>query len=344
MGMEPDCARSFLPCEWPHDLIDFTSGIFATNLGENNARLQLRLANQLLLGAIHTYNYPSEIRQRYVDALCSRTGFECVALFCEGAVAVEAALRVMWANRPHKGIYCTPRPFMHGKTLAAKMDYGFELTPGTPVWPDEPGAGIILESYRGWDAHFWDAKWIQDLRAWCTENDALLCMDEIQSGFGRTGKFWAYEHYGIEPDLVVFGKAAGNGVPLSGVLGRKELLDLPGDLSATHSGHPLGCAAGLAVLEEFYRLGIVKEADRKGRILQDRLRRMWPKVNGKGMVAALLTEDERQANHIVKRAYERGLLLVHTGKPSVKIGPPLVISDEELNKGLDILQEVLKNG
>jgi 4-aminobutyrate aminotransferase-like enzyme len=255
------------------------------------------------------------------------------------------------------------RDAMHGKSIAVQIPPLKELRIGAEFFrnPGPNAGGVLLESYRGWDAHFWDKKWIQDLRAYCTEHRILFCFDEIQSGFGRTGKFFAYEHYEVQPDLVCIGKAMGGGLPVSGLLGSKVLLDLPGDLSSTHSGWPLGCAAGLAVLEEFERLDLVKGAKRKGETLQHRLYEivasyMWCYASGEGMVAAILTETGEQAKNIVNACYARGLLVVHTSKwkwddtlqknvlvhlPSVKIGPPLTIPDEQLEKGLDILEGVL---
>lgn len=380
--MEPDAVKSFLPIEWieafdytltdskGRGYIDFTSGIFVANIGHGAKVLCDAIYNQLgWHPLLHAYNYRTPIRTKYTEALCKRTGFECVALFSAGCEPVEAALRVMdpkmelepleiivpWIGDDPSSAYsremiyrfknlrCTPGKFMHGKTNAAHL-----LTPLVEnEMPDVPLKGIILESYRGWDAHFWDKKWIQDLRAYCTEHDILLCFDEIQSGFGRTGRFFCYEHYGVEPDLVCIGKAMGGGLPLSGLLGDKSLLDLPGDLSSTHSGNPLACAAGLAVLEEMERLNLVEEAERKGKLLHST--RLWNisraeerfEYNGAGLVAAILTDTIDQADQIVLDCYKKGLLVVHTGKASVKIGPPLTISDEALGKGLDILEEVL---
>lgn len=367
MGTEPDAAKSFLPIEWGRaeghivwntkgrEYIDFTSGIFVANVGHNN---QAVYSSRGATNLYHAYNYPTPIRRQYVDALYAKTGFECVALFCEGAVAVEAALRVMKKANPEAGIYTFKGSF-HGKTWGTQ-DIIQEIDPDDERAIYEHSWGNwIIESYRGWDAHFWDKGLIWSI--WDNahpKGQGLMCFDEIQSGFGRTGRFFAYEYYGVKPDLVVFGKAAGGGLPLSGVLGPKKLLDLSGDLSATHSGWPMGCAAGLAVLEEMERLELVKEAERKGKILHYRLRNLKKRklahdelytfsedyrfnVYGRGMVAAILTNTVEEANRIVSDCYHKGLLVVHTGRESVKIGPPLTISDEALKKGLDILEEVL---
>ena len=351
--MQPEAAKSFLPIKWNtafgefvwdeqgKEYIDFTSGIFVANVGHNNQAVLDAIRG--VLPCLHAYNYSTVIREKYTEALCKKTGFGCVALFSAGCEAVEAALRVMRSRKASPWIRHTPGIFMHGKTQGARMERG-SLPLAEHIMPSLKDAGVILESYRGWDAYFWDKKWIQDLRAYCTGHDILLCFDEIQSGFGRIGRFFCYEHYEVVPDLVCIGKAMGGGLPLSGLLGRKDLLDLPGDLSSTHSGNPLACAAGQAVLDEIDRLALVKEAQRKGVILHERLaNKAGTKftINGRGMVAAIMMPSVEEANRVVMECYKRGLLVVHTGRESVKIGPPLVISDEALNKGLDILEEVL---
>ena len=368
-NVQPEAAKSFLPIQWKrasgHSVtdekgkkyIDFTSGIFVANVGHNNLKVWNAMHR---VPCLHAYNYSTEIREKYTEALCKKTGFECVALFSAGCEAVEAALRVMRHRWVSLGKIACIEGTYHGKTLGCRTDqrrarYGFphllhEIHEG--MKPSQLSqrsiAGLMIESYRGWDAHFWDKQWIQDLRSYCTEHDILLCFDEIQSGFGRTGRFFCYEHYEVVPDLVCIGKAMGGGIPLSGLLGSNELLNLPGDLSSTQSGNPLACAAGLSVLKEIDRLNLVKEAERKGMILHRRLRfRRTPEmaarydVNGLCMVAEIMMPSVEEANRVVMECYKRGLLVVQTGRESVKIGPPLVITDAALNKGLDILEGVL---
>ena len=174
----------------------------------------------------------------------------------------------------------------------------------------------------------------------------LICFDEIQSGFGRTGRKFAYEWYGIEPDLLVVGKGSHSGFPGSAVLARRASLLEPfrEDFSSTHGGNPLACAAGLATIEEFERLNLVEEAARKGEVLHgflDSLDAEGFRFNARGLVAALLVDGSDSADRIVRLCRDKGLLVVHTGKPSVKIGPPLTIPDDVLLEGLEILKGVL---
>jgi 4-aminobutyrate aminotransferase-like enzyme len=218
--------------------------------------------------------------------------------------------------------------------------------------------GFMIESFQGWGAIFYPDDYIKALTEFARERDILLAFDEIQSGFGRTGKLFACEHYGVEPDLVCVGKGFSSSLPLSAVLGPEHIMNLPepGEMSSTHSGNPLCCAAGLANLESIESMNLVGESERKGSLLHNRLRlikKKFPKrvsnTLGKGLIAALLTAkpgtgspDPLFSSKVVERAMQKGLLLVHTGRESIKIGPPLTIADEALAEGLDVLEESIR--
>ena len=316
--------------------IDFTSGIFAANLGHGAVAVNKALLTAILDYGLHTYQYPTDIREEYERRLCEWTGYEACALFSDGTVAVEAALRVM--VKVDRG--CTWWPFglrgcFHGKTYGATCQISF-------MDEARPMGNWIIEGYRGWDAHFWSDALIAHLLK-CQRGGYLICFDEIQSGFGRTGKKFAYEHYGIKPDLLVIGKGMGSGFPVSAVLGPANLLDKV-DLTCTHGGNPLACAAGIATIAEFERLTLIEHSARKGHVLHKGLKGLDLGVQGRGMVAALLFESAAEARLIEARCQENGLLVVGTDKGSVKIGPPLTIPDEELVRGIEILGEVLGDG
>ena len=218
--------------------------------------------------------------------------------------------------------------------------------------------GIIFESYIGWAAAFFPAKYVQAWAACAKENNFLISFDEIQSGFARTGPLFAYQHYNVKPDIICCGKGISSSLPLAAVLGRADILDLPdiGSMSSTHSANPLSCAAGLANLQEIERLSLVEKSTSKGKILHGRLnemRRKHPKeisnILGAGMLASLIFRNSSNVNsasllasHICEKAMRKGLLLVHTGRESIKIGPPLTIPEDALVEGLDVLDEILQ--
>lgn len=203
---------------------------------------------------------------------------------------------------------------------------------------------ITHNTYQGWSAKFYPEKYIQNLCKWAKENNIIICFDEIQGGMGRTGKLFNYMHYGVEPDLVCVGKGFSSSIPLSGVLGRKWILDIPevGSMSSTHSANPLACAVGLANFKEIQR--ILPSVASKSKILFKGLQQIFPKfeINGKGLLAGIITSSKEYADKVCYRAMEKGLLLIKTGRESIKIAPPLCISKENLIGGLQIIKNIIK--
>lgn len=308
------------------------SGIFAGILGPRPRAVIEALELAMRKYGLHTYTYPTEIRQEYERRLCEWAGYEACALFSDGSRAVEAAMQIIGGT--WKGDIRAIADCFHGKTAGPRILLYRTEWPNWGHW--------IIEGYRGWDAHFWPDSLIDHLKE-CQRQGYLICFDEIQSGFGRTGKKFAYEHYGIKPDLIVTGKAQGSGFPVSAVLGPRSLLD-KADLSCTHGGNPLACAAGLATLDEIERLNLIEESARKGHILHSKLGEvpgLMGRVKGMGMVAALMFDTVAEADSLVMRCQENGLLVVRTGKGSVKLGPPLIIFDEAIVRGVEIIGECL---
>lgn len=215
--------------------------------------------------------------------------------------------------------------------------------------------GFMLETFQGWGAVFYPTDFVQAIEKICRQNGILLAFDEMQAGFGRTGKAFGYQHYGVTPDLIACGKGMGGGVPLSGVIGRGEIMDLPevGNMSSTHSANPLVCAAGLAVLEELESRNLISEAERKGKVFRDALealQKRFPErlswILGNGMIYALLFSDPETGladgaftSKVAERCMQKGVLVVHTGRESIKLGPPLTITDEALLEGITVIGE-----
>jgi 4-aminobutyrate aminotransferase / (S)-3-amino-2-methylpropionate transaminase / 5-aminovalerate transaminase len=215
--------------------------------------------------------------------------------------------------------------------------------------------GFMLETFQGWGAVFYPPVFVKHIERICKENGILLAFDEMQAGFARTGKAFGFQHYDVTPDLICCGKGMGGGVPLSGVIGKAEVMDLPeiGNMSSTHSANPLVCEAGLAVIEEIRRLNLIEETERKGKILFDeleKLRSTYPDrlkyVLGKGLIAAIHIycpdsgePDGLFTSRVAEKCLQKGLLVVHTGRESIKIGPPLTITDEALREGVEVIGE-----
>lgn len=217
--------------------------------------------------------------------------------------------------------------------------------------------GFMIESYLGWGAIFYPEGYIKELYKFAKKNHILVTFDEIQGGFGRTGKLFVYQHYGVEPDLLCLGKAISSSLPLSAVIGSRKLMDIPefGSMSSTHSGNPVTCVAGIANIDEIRNKQLVKEAKRKGEILFSRLieiKKKFPHrisyICGKGLVAGVIFKnvktgepDHEFPTKVCELAMQKGLLLVYTGRESIKIGPPLTITDSALLEGLEVLEEAI---
>ncbi|MBI2889489.1 MAG: aspartate aminotransferase family protein [Nitrospirae bacterium] len=216
-------------------------------------------------------------------------------------------------------------------------------------------AAFVVESFQGWGAVFYPEAYIQEMRRFSRDHGALLIFDEVQAGFGRTGRLFCFEHYGVEPDLVICGKGTSSSVPLSFVLGRGDLIDLDPAYTSTHGGHPIACAAGLANLEVFERENLVAESARKGKIIEEVLARWkerFPKrigrFMGKGMLwAVYFTQksgkelDVPFVDRVVERALEKGVFSIRTGRGTLKLGPPLNMPDDALLEGLQVYEEAI---
>ena len=217
--------------------------------------------------------------------------------------------------------------------------------------------GFMLETFQGWGAVFYPKDFVQAIDKVCRDNSILLAFDEMQAGFGRTGKSFGYIHYEVTPDLIACGKGMGGGMPLSGVIGSSDIMDLPdvGNMSSTHSANPMVCAAGLAVLDELESRNLITEAERKGKLFRDALesiQKCFPErvswILGEGMIYAILFKnpetgkpDPAFTSQVAERCMQKGVLVVHTGRESIKLGPPLTITEDALLEGLSVLGEAI---
>ncbi|MCX5661376.1 MAG: aspartate aminotransferase family protein [Planctomycetota bacterium] len=324
-------------------------------------------------------------------------GDDKIMLLSTGAEAIELCIKLARENARRIGkqnpVFVTFRNAFHGRTLGSQraggipplkewIGYGDEHFANVPFpdggvrsTPEENDfaafekslaaqgiaparvCGVLTETYQGGNSSFAPPAYIQKLRRWCDENKALLVMDEVQAGFGRTGAFWGFEHYGVKPDLIACGKGISGSLPLSAVIGRKALMDQfpPGSMTSTHSGNPICCAAALASLKLIQKERLVENSAKLGVVLHERLAKIKARfgdvilaVHGKGLVASMhcvkpgTTEPDGQlAWRVVGRAVQTGLMLfapVGFAGASVKICPPLMISREALDEGLDALE------
>jgi 4-aminobutyrate aminotransferase/(S)-3-amino-2-methylpropionate transaminase len=392
-----DRAEGFLVSDsWGNRWIDWSSGVLIANAGHGRKEIAdaiARQAGQLLT----SYVFPNQPRAELVETLSNLLPepLKKVALFSTGSEAVECAIKLcrtygVRTGGRKKHVIVTFDKAFHGRTLGAQQaggipglkewivnfDPGFVQVPFPDGWRTRDNsfeaferslaelgvdaqnvAGVMLETYQGGSAAFAPVPFMEALRRWCTGHKALLVCDEIQAGFGRTGRMWGFEHYGVVPDLATFGKGISGSLPLSAVAGRADVLDLyePLSMTSTHAGNPVCCAAALASIKLIVKEKLADNSERIGAILHRRLRSLAAKtsrigcVAGKGLVAGVSCvhagahdPDPDLAFEVVRRSMEKGVLMfapVGFGGATVKISPPLVITEEAMNESLDVLEE-----
>jgi 4-aminobutyrate aminotransferase-like enzyme len=218
----------------------------------------------------------------------------------------------------------------------------------------------MTETYQGGGPDFLPVDYAQKLEAFCREHDIVMCYDEVQAGFGRTGKMFGYEHYGVRPDLIACGKGISSSLPLSAVIGREDIMGRypPGSMTSTHSGSPLPVAAAIASLEIIQKEGLAERAACLGEILIRELHRLQQKhpqvlgcVQGKGLVAGIQvvkpgtkTPDPEMALKINIACLQKGLLMfapVGAEGECLKIAPPLTIPEDALRESIQVLEEAV---
>ena len=217
--------------------------------------------------------------------------------------------------------------------------------------------GFMLETFQGWGAVFYPKDFVQALMVFAKKHNMLVAFDEMQAGFGRTGKLFGFEHYEVKPDILCCGKGASSGLPLAIVLGSKEVMDLPdiGSMSSTHSANPLVCVAGHQNLKAMLEDGIISNSENLGKVFHQKLNEIKDKypshlkyIFGKGLLAALIFMDKNNkplsdlCDKISEKAFQKGLLVVHTGRESIKLAPPLSITKEAMLEGVEVLEQCIK--
>ncbi|MFH1071267.1 MAG: aspartate aminotransferase family protein [Candidatus Glassbacteria bacterium] len=386
---------------WGNRWIDWSSGVLITNAGHNHPKIRQAIVDQAQSGLLTSYCFPNQARARLAELLVKVTppSFTKVFILTTGSETVECSLKLMRTHGLHKygkdkiTIVSFLNAF-HGRTLGAQMLGGIpklkewivNLDPNIVQVPFPDGfrntdvefsaferalagqgveprqvAGVILETYQGGGASFAPAAYIQALRQWCDTNGALLAFDEVQAGFGRCGRMFGFEHYGVIPDLVCFGKGISSSLPVSAVMGREEVMNLygPNEMTSTHTGNPVCAAAAVANIQAIIEEKLVDNAAAMGKILHDGLNGLKDKydsvigaVHGKGLVAGVhiikpgsIEPDGGLAWEIVNSCVEKGLLMfapVGFGGATVKINPPLCVSRDQIEEGLSVLDEAFE--
>ncbi len=381
--------------------LDFSSGVLITNAGHGRKEIADAIISQASKPLLTTYCFSNRPRMELVQKLVSLApdGLDKVFLLSTGSEATECALKLMRTGGRKiggdaKNIVVSFGNGFHGRTMGSQQmggsaagkawiknldpelvqvpfpdgylceDTSFELFEKSLAQLNiDPGnvAGVISETYQGAGPNFMPKEYAQALRKWCDKHKALLCFDEVQAGFGRCGRQWGFELYEVVPDMFCMGKGFSSSLPISGVIGRAEILDMygPNEMTSTHSGNPVCCAAALANLEIIEREKLVENSAKVGIVLQENLKSIKAEFSdyigfapGAGLVGGLLMvkKGTKEVNYelaweIVNNCFRKGLLMfapVGVGGGCVKIAPPLCITAEAVKEGCDIIRQALK--
>ena len=352
---------------------DFLGGIAVNALGHNHKGFVSALKEQIEK-VIHTSSlYYIENQAKLAQKLVENTCAKRVFFGNSGAEANEGALKLAKIYYYKKGmdkyeVISLDKSF-HGRTLATVAATGQEkyqkpyrpLTPGfKQVKPNDfsaieeavtdKTAAIMIELVQGESGvHPMDKEYVQKLRKLCDEKDIVLIFDEVQTGMGRTGHLFAYQMYGVEPDIFTSAKALGNGVPIGAVCACEKVADAfePGDHGTTYGGNPLSTAAGLAVFEAFENENLVENADKMGKYFAEKLNALKAKhskiveIRNAGLLIGIQVEDEK-AKAVFNKMFENGFLTSLCGGNTLRIAPPLIITESDIDLFIDNLDKVLE--
>jgi acetylornithine/succinyldiaminopimelate/putrescine aminotransferase len=351
--------------------LDFVSGVSASNLGHRNKAIKKAVKKQIDK-YWHVMVY-GEFVQKPTVKLCELLSenlpksLSNTYLTNSGTEAIEAAMKLAKRDTGRSKIIGAKNGY-HGNTQGAMSIMGFEERKRAyrPLLPnidfiefnnekdiekiDYQTAAVVLETIQG-GAGFLIPKnnYLKKIRKKCNEVNALLILDEIQPGMGRTGKLFAFEHYEIVPDILVYGKGLGGGFPIGALSSSKEKMKLFKEKPAlghitTFGGHPVIAAAALANLKETLNSDVMKKIAQKENLIRELLcHELILEVRGKGLMLALIMKNTTIANTLVKKCLHEGLILFWLlfESKAVRITPPLTISKTEIKLGCKIILDVL---
>lgn len=347
------------------EYLDFLSGIAVCSLGHSHPKLTQAICDQAGR-LIHVSNlFINPWQEELAGELVKEFWTEGRVFFCNsGAEANEAGIKLVRKFFRDRGEnryrLITFRKGFHGRTYGSlsataqeSLHKGFEpmlegfdcaeLNDINSVKDliGKETAGVMLEVIQGeGGVNECDPEFLREVQKLCREEGLLLIVDEVQTGIGRTGKFYGYQHYGIEPDIITLAKGLGGGVPIGAVIARKEVAEhlTPGSHGSTFGGNALACRSGLVVVEEVKKL--LPHIQEVGEYFKGRLEDLKTgRVKGKGLMLGL--DTGRECKEIVLKALERGLVINCTGGSVLRFLPPLIVQKDHVDRAIDILAEVI---
>ena len=355
-------------------MLDFVAGVSANSLGHNHPKVNSAIKNQLN-SYTHVMVYGEFIQKPQLE-LCKALAntlpkkLSAVYLVNSGTEATEGALKLAKRFTERSEIIAAKNGY-HGNTQGAMSVCGAEqqnrafrpLVPGIKFieFNNEidlnkittKTAGVIIETIQG-GAGFIEPKndYLSKVKQRCKKVGALLILDEIQTGVGRTGKFWGFENYNVVPDIIITGKGLGGGMPIGAFIASFDVMSCLKENPklghiTTFGGHPVIASAGLATVKVITETNLIEETLRKEKLIRDKFKNhpAIKEIRGRGLMLALLVESPEIASKIILNCLDKGLILfwlLFEGS-AIRITPPLTISDEEINEGCDLILNELNN-
>ncbi|SHM70230.1 acetylornithine transaminase [Gracilibacillus kekensis] len=354
--------------------LDYSSGIATCNLGHVPEVVEKAVQEQLskLWHCSNLYHIPTQ--ERLAEALTKNSCGDQVFFCNSGAEANEAAIKI--AKKYGHDVLGQEAPTIitfnnsfHGRTMATlsatgqkKIQDGFApLTPGFDYLPfndyqaleklkEKKPVAVLLELVQGEGGVIpADLTWVKQLEAICKEHDILLMIDEIQTGIGRTGKLFAYQHYGIEPDVISIAKGLGSGFPIGAIIAKEYVANVfsPGTHGSTFGGNPIVTTAGLATINHLTQTNVLEEANEIAEYLWAKLEQLVSdkqeikSVRGKGLLIGLETEG-KAIDYVNKAREEHQLLIIVAGPQIVRILPPLTTTKEEVDEFIGKINKIFQ--
>ena len=355
------------------EYLDFIAGVSACSLGHCHPNIITAVKNQVEK-YLHVMVYGEFIQEPAVELtkLLSKhlpDNLTTTYLTNSGTEAIEGSMKLARRATGRKEIIYAKNAY-HGNTMGALSIMGMEERKEKfqPLLPEcnaiefnnekellkitSKTAGVVLETIQGGAGFIVpENDYLKKVRNRCDEVGALLILDEIQPGFGRTGKLFGFEHYHISPDILAIGKGMGGGMPIGAFTASEELMSLLSDNPklghiTTFGGNPVIAAAALATLKELTETNLIKETLHKEKIIRKHLVHPFIKeIRGKGLMLAIIVDSPNLASEIILKCKEKGLLLFWLlfETKAIRITPPLTISEDEIVKGCQILLDVLNS-
>ena len=354
--------------------LDFYAGIAVNNAGSRNPKVVAAVKDQVD-DIMHTFNYPYTIPQALLaEKVCTTIGMDKIFYQNSGTEANEAMIKMarkygIEHYGPNRYHIVTAKMGFHGRSFGSMsatgqpdsaIQQGFgPMTPGfkyaeynnLKAFEDaitDKTIAIMIEPVQGeGGVHPATKEFMTGLRKLCDERGLLLCLDEVQSGWCRTGEVMAYMHYGIKPDIVSMAKAMGGGLPIGAICAKDEVAKYftSGSHGSTYSGNPVACAASLAQIGELLDRDLAGNAKKMGEYFMNKLREVVPhvkEVRGLGLFVGVEFEDGFNSVDIKHECFDRKLIVTAIGSNIIRMVPPLILTEEHCDKAAEIIAESVK--